>query len=85
MLFIYYNCCLQNNIIQKIIVTALDHLKCMQLIIILCFDFTIVLAVPPLQFGSLVDKPFSDDDTSFYDQSLPRESATPLNGNHCGV
>ena len=36
--------------------------------------------MPPLKFGSLVDKPFSDDESSFFDQSLPKEPAVPLNG-----
>ncbi|KAK7476228.1 hypothetical protein BaRGS_00032504, partial [Batillaria attramentaria] len=36
--------------------------------------------VPPLKFGSLVDKPLSDDESmSFFDQSLPKEPAVPLN------
>ncbi|XP_076441601.1 uncharacterized protein LOC143280800 [Babylonia areolata] len=35
--------------------------------------------VPPLKFGSLVDKPFSDEESSFFDQSVPKEPAVPLN------
>ncbi|XP_025104308.1 centrosomal protein kizuna-like [Pomacea canaliculata] len=36
--------------------------------------------VPPLKFpGSLIDRPFSDDESSFFDQSLPKDQAVPLN------
>jgi hypothetical protein len=41
----------------------------------------VLLVVPPLKFGSMLDKPFSDDETSsFFDQSMPKKPAVPLNG-----
>ncbi|KAL5008010.1 hypothetical protein ScPMuIL_013591 [Solemya velum] len=35
--------------------------------------------IPPLKFGSLLDKPFSDDESTFFDQSVPSRPKVPLN------
>ena len=46
------------------------------------FNFSHLLVVPPLKFGSLVDsKPFSDEESSMITQSMPTEGPkVPLNG-----
>ena len=51
------------------------------------FNFPLLLVVPPLKFGSLVDsKPFSDEESSMITQSMTTEGPkVPLNGKNHGT